>query len=194
MRLRLTALSKADEMRDLLKECDSRLAALPLPDPFSISALVTSIEESMRRRIQLIALEDHQEGAGAAACGLRVREKTVDYVIYHPRPTPHQTEHRILHQLAHEWLDHGTEPAFGLAPYELSESLRQAIGPGPAARQVIPARPRYSYAEECEADLTAYLIKHRVRAPGAGTDLISRLEATLSHPLGPRRRRTLRAR
>ncbi|MEU8507168.1 hypothetical protein AB0C40_21035 [Streptomyces brevispora] len=180
-------------MRGLLKQCAVKVADLSLPEPFSIPALVKSIEESSGRSIQLIPVDDHQ-GDLRTACGLRVRGDAVTYVLYRPRPTPHQTEHTILHELAHEWLDHGMGLAPDSAPYELPESLRQAIATESAARQGVHARSRYESAEEREAELSAYLIKHRVQASTAGADLISRLESSLSRPLGLQRRRMLRGR
>ncbi|MFI6951668.1 hypothetical protein [Streptomyces sp. NPDC050422] len=167
-----------------------KLDGLSLPDPFSIPSLVASIEGSRGRSIQLIPVDDHQ-GDLRTACGLRVRRGAVTYVLYRPRPTPHQTEHTILHELAHEWLDHGTGLAPDSEPYELPESLRQSIGAESAERQVIHARSRYESVEEREAELSAYLIKQRVQASTSGTDLISRLESSLSRPFGPQRRRTL---
>lgn len=181
------------EMRWLLKQCDANLSGLSLPRPFSIPALVTSIEESRGRSIQLTPVDDH-EGDLRTACGLRVRQNAVTYVLYRPRPTPHQTEHTILHMLAHEWLDHGTGLASDSAPYELPESFRQVMGAESAARQVVHVQSPYESAEEREAELSAYLIKRRVQALTAGTDLISRLESSLSRPLGPQRRRMLQGR
>ncbi|RPK48354.1 hypothetical protein EES39_09380 [Streptomyces sp. ADI92-24] len=181
------------EMRGLLKQCAVKVAGLSLPEPFSIPALVKSIEESRGRSIQLKAVDDHQ-GDLRTACGLRIKGDAVTYVLYRPRPTPHQTEHTILHQLAHEWLDHGMGLAPDSMPYELPETLRQAIGTESAGRQVVHARSRYESVEEREAELSAYLIKHRVQASTAGADLISRLESSLSRPLGLQRRRMLRGR
>ncbi|WP_371773485.1 hypothetical protein [Streptomyces sp. NBC_01438] len=182
------------EMRGLLKRCDVTLADLPLPKPFSIPALVTAIEKSLGRSIQLIPVDDHQ-GDLRTACGVgvRVRRNAATYVLYRPRPTPHQTEHTILHVLAHEWMDHHTGLAHDSESYELSEPLRQTIVPesGP---QVAHARSRCESIEEREAELSAYLIKHRVQASTAGADLISRLEYSLSRPLGPQPRSALRDR
>ncbi|MER7728593.1 hypothetical protein [Streptomyces sp. NPDC096323] len=179
-------------MHGLLKACEGKLAGLPLPDPFSIPALVTSIETARGRRIRLVPVDDLQ-GDLRTACGLRVRTDSVTYVLYRPRPTPHQTEHTILHELAHEWLDHGAGLPTDSTPHELSDSMRLAIDAG-AGRQVVHARSRYDTVDEREAELSAYLIKRRVQASAAGTDLISRLEASLSRPLGPRQRRQLRGR
>lgn len=176
------------EMRGLLKRCGMKVAGLPLPEPFSIPALVKSIEESRGRNIQLVPVDPHQ--GELWPCGVRVRDDAVTYVIYRPRPTPHQTEHAILHALAHEWLDHGMALAPDSNPYELPESVRHAAGTESAGHQFAHVRSRYEGVEEREARLWAYLISQRVQTSTADADLISRLESSLSHPLGPQRRRT----
>ncbi|MEV0915709.1 hypothetical protein AB0I93_15770 [Streptomyces sp. NPDC049967] len=180
-------------MRGLVKRCDVVLASLSIPKPFNIPALVTAIEESRGRSIQLMPVDDYQ-GDLRTACGVRVRRNAVTYVLYRPRPTPHQTEHTILHLLAHEWMDHSTGLARDSESYELSEPLRQIIGTESGARQAVHARSRCESVEEREAELSAYLIKHRVQASTAGADLISRLEHSLSRPLGPQPRSALRDR
>lgn len=178
------------EMLGLRKRCDAKLASLSLPEPFSIPALVASIESAQSRSIQLIAVDEPQ-GDLRTTCDLRFRQGAVTYVPYRPRPTPHQTEHKILHALAHEWLGHGIGLPSDVAPHELSASVRRPIGTKPLSRQIVHARSRFESTEEREAELSAYLIKRRVRATGSGADLISRLESTLTHRLGPQRRRGL---
>lgn len=169
-------------MRRLLKECDARLASLSLPDPFSIQALVTTLAAAQGRSIRLMPVDD-LKGDLRAACGLRVRDGAVTYVLYRPRPTPHQTEHMILHGLAHEWLNHGV----GKSAHSVAVESPQRSG------YVAHGRSRYESREEREAEISAYLIKHRAAA-AAGTDLVSRLESSLSRSLSPQRRRPLRGR
>ncbi|MFG3136546.1 hypothetical protein ACGFZA_10030 [Streptomyces sp. NPDC048211] len=137
---------------------------------------------------------DDLDGDLRAACGLRMRVSTVTYVLYRPRPTPHQTEHTILHELAHEWLDHGVGKSMDSVAVGLPESLRRTIGIDRFGRQVVQARSRYESSDEREAELSAYLIKHRAQTAAAGTDLVSRLESSLSRPLGLQRRRPFRDR
>lgn len=191
MRLRRQALRVGGEVRGLLKECEAKLADLEMPDPFSIPALVASIEAARGRSIQLMQVEDSQ-GDLRTACGLRIRDDAVTYVLYRRRPTPHQTEHTILHELSHEWLEHGAGLPTSAVVRQLPESVRRTIEAGIGSRQVVQARSRYESAEEREAEMSAYLIKNRVRAP-SGTDMISRLESSLSRPVEPWRRRASRA-
>jgi hypothetical protein len=124
------------------------------------------------------------------ACGLRARTANATFIVYRRRPTQNQTWHTLLHELAHEWFDHGANltPAElrALAPASLHDSLAERMSLG----AVVQARARYDTAEEREAELSASLIKELVRGldPGDG-DMVSLLEMSLSHPVAPLRRR-----
>lgn len=181
----LRALREGSDMRKILKGCAGKVADLPVPDPFSIPALVEAMEAASGRGIRLVAVEA-PEADLRTACGLRIRGADSTVVVFRPRSTPHQTEHVVLHELAHEWLDHGTsiplDEAMLSIPAAMQRDVAETFHPG----AVIQARARYGSADEREAELSAYLIKqriHRGRIPGH--DLISRLESTLSHPLTP---------
>ncbi|MEU9101064.1 toxin [Streptomyces sp. NPDC048361] len=94
-------------MRELRKECEAGLADLPIPAPFSIPALVANMEEARSRTIVLHELPDRLARVNAA-CGLRLKSGGTSFVLYRRRPTLYQTQHVILHELCHEWFDHGT--------------------------------------------------------------------------------------
>ncbi|MET9359693.1 toxin [Streptomyces sp. NPDC006632] len=94
-------------MRELRKECEAGLADLPIPAPFSIPALVANMEEARGRTIVLHELPDRLARVNAA-CGLRLKSGGTSFVLYRRRPTAYQTQHVILHELCHEWFDHGT--------------------------------------------------------------------------------------
>ncbi|GGX78674.1 hypothetical protein ACTFBT_04945 [Streptomyces microflavus] len=188
MRTMLRALRDAGERRKLLRYCAREVADLPVPDPFSLPALVGAMEAASGRGIRFVAL-DAPEANLQTACGLRIRGPESTWVIYRPRPTPHQTEHVVLHVLAHEWLDHGTTVPLAEAIQPLPTALQHGVT---EAFQGAPvhAHARYRSVDEREAEASAYLIKQRIgRSLESGYDLVSRLEATLSHPLarrGPR--------
>ncbi|CAM5237075.1 toxin [Streptomyces xanthochromogenes] len=94
-------------MRELRKECEAGLADLPIPAPFSIPGLVANMEEARGRTIVLHELPDRLARVNAA-CGLRLKSGGTSFVLYRRRPTAYQTQHVILHELCHEWFDHGT--------------------------------------------------------------------------------------
>lgn len=105
-------------MRELRKECEAGLAELPIPAPFSIPGLVANMEAARGRTIVLHELPDRLARADAA-CGLRLKAGDTSFVLYRRRPTAYQTQHVILHELCHEWFDHGT----GLDPDQLRRLL-----------------------------------------------------------------------
>ncbi|MFG2722152.1 toxin [Streptomyces sp. NPDC048416] len=94
-------------LRELRRECEAGLADLPIPAPFSIPALVANMEEARGRTITLHELPDRLARVNAA-CGLRLKSGGTSFVLYRRRPTAYQTQHVILHELCHEWFDHGT--------------------------------------------------------------------------------------
>jgi hypothetical protein len=141
------------------------------------------MEKSSGRTIRLIPIDDRAADL-RTACGLRVKGRNTSYVLYRRRPTPNQTEHTILHELAHEWLDHGTSMPPEQVARSVPVSARRQLADALAGDTVVQARARYDTAEEREAELSASLIKRlaRHRRPG-GEDLISLLESSLSHPV-----------
>ncbi|MFD3422654.1 hypothetical protein [Streptomyces decoyicus] len=182
----LRRLLMGGEMRRLRKGCEKKLADLPISHPFSIEGLVANMEDARGRSICLMPVDD--PGADLrTACGLRIKGRTTSYVLYRRRPTPNQTEHTILHELAHEWLDHGTPmPTEEVARYVTREVLDLVRQLGPEA--IVQARGHYATFEEREAELSASLIKRMALQDFTpGEDLVSALESSLSHPVAPPR-------
>ncbi|MFF2142174.1 hypothetical protein [Kitasatospora sp. NPDC058190] len=176
-------------MRRLRRECERKLADLPLPDPFTIEGLVAAMEAASGRTIKLVPLDD-RGGDLRTACGLRMRADGLSLIFYRPRPTQHQTNHVKLHELVHEWFDHGTSLGSDELRLLLPEHLRQGLVERMGRGAVVQARARYDTREEQEAELSASLIKRIVQRQfhPAGGDMVSLLEQTLSHPVAPPRR------
>lgn len=173
--------------RALLKECEKLLADLPVPTPFSVEALVRNMEHVLKRQIRLVPFDDPDGGLGTA-CGLRVRTPEFTVVLYRRRSSRNQTEHIILHELAHEWLDHGStltdEEVERYVPEHIQEEVLRRF---PSA--LVQGRVNYDSPEEQQAELSASLIKRLARRqPLAGDDMVSLLESSLSHPVAPPRR------
>ncbi|MGW2840556.1 hypothetical protein ACWCWD_22535 [Streptomyces sp. NPDC001493] len=171
-----------------MKECERLLTDLPIPAPFSVEALVRNMERALDRQIRLVPLDDADGGLGSA-CGLRVKAPEFTLILYRRRSSRNQTEHIILHELAHEWLDHGTT----LTPIEIEryvpDRIRQeVIRRFPSA--VVQGRVDFDSPEEKQAELSASLIKRLARRQSiAGDDMVSLLESSLAHPVAPPRRR-----
>ncbi|WP_425557812.1 hypothetical protein [Kitasatospora cystarginea] len=175
-------------MRQLRRECERKLSDLPIPEPFTIEGLVAAMEAASGRTIQLVPLDDRGSDL-RTACGLRMRADDLSVIFYRPRPTQHQTDHVKLHELVHEWFNHGTsldtDELRALLPENLREGLIERMGNG----AVVQARARYDTREEREAELSASLIKRIVqRQIPTGGDMVSLLESTLSHPVAAPRR------
>ncbi|MFF5273757.1 hypothetical protein [Streptomyces sp. NPDC000133] len=178
----LEALRSSIETRRLRKVCESKLAHLPLPTPFSIPGLVAAMETAAGRTIRLIPIDDRDADL-RTACGLRVKGQSTTYVLYRRRPTPNQTEHTILHELAHEWLDHGTSMPAAQVVRSLPIGALRQLTDVLRTDTVVQARTRYDTLEEREAELSASLIKRLARRRSSGDDLVSLLESSLSHPV-----------
>ncbi|MDF9868628.1 hypothetical protein OKW18_000766 [Streptomyces pratensis] len=180
------SLFSSSEMRKLRRQCEAKLRDFPLPnDAFDVRSLVAPIEAVRGRTIRLVQVDDMASDR-RTACGLRVRGRDTTYILFRRRPTPHQTEHTILHELAHEWLDHRSSlsprEALLSVPAPVWERIVADLGPD----VVVQARARFGSVEEREAELSASLIKIKLqRQAGTGEDPMSLLDSSLSHPVAP---------
>lgn len=175
-------------MRRLRRECERRLADMPIPEPFTIEGLVANMEAVSGRVIKMLPLDSRNTDL-RTACGLRVRTAELSLILYRPRPTQHQTDHVRLHELVHEWFDHGTSLDADELKLLVPEYLRQGLVDRMNNGAVVQGRARYDTREEQEAELSASLIKRLVRRQfPAGGDMVSLLESTLSHPVAAPRR------
>ncbi|MFJ2894066.1 toxin [Streptomyces sp. NPDC087218] len=194
-------------MRELRKECEAGLADLPIPAPFSIDALVANMEAARGRTIVLHEMPDRLARVNAA-CGLRLKTGGTSFVLYRRRPTEYQTQHVILHELCHEWFDHGTSldaeqlrrllPVFdtslitrvlggGTAPVPtppVADTIADAIRSGDGTVQ---ARAQYDTHDERMAEFGASLIPRMARDVSSD-DMVGRLANSLSRPVASRRR------
>ncbi|MFD5768917.1 hypothetical protein ACFWIN_24265 [Streptomyces sp. NPDC127049] len=171
-----------------MKQCERLLEDLPIPSPFSVEALVRNIEEVRGRQIRLVPLDDPDGGLGTA-CGLRVKAPGFTLILYRRRSSRNQTEHIILHELSHEWLDHGTsltdEQVQQYVPTRIREEVLRRF-PG----TLVQGRVDFSSPEEKQAEISASLIKSLARRQSVmGDDMVSLLERSLAHPVAPPQRR-----
>ncbi|MFF2326594.1 MULTISPECIES: toxin [unclassified Streptomyces] len=198
-------------MRELRKECEAGLADLPIPAPFSITALVANMEKARGRTIVLHEMPDRLARVNAA-CGLRLKTGGTSFVLYRRRPTTYQTQHVILHELCHEWFDHGTSldpeqlrrllPVFDTSLITRvlateTPSKPPAAVPPPAAETIVDAlrsgdgtvqaRAQYDTHDERMAEFGASLIPRMARDV-TSDDMVGRLANSLSRPVASRRR------
>ncbi|RSS46215.1 hypothetical protein EF906_02595 [Streptomyces sp. WAC08241] len=173
-----------------MRECQMLLSDLPVPAPFSVEALVRNMEGVRGRQILLEPLEDSDGGLGTA-CGLRVKTSELTIILYRRRPSRNQTEHVICHELAHEWLDHGTCLTPDQIHHHVPKRIREEIlSRFPSA--LIQGRAVFDTPDEKVAEISATLMRCMPRrsSSGMGNDLISLLESSLAHPVAPPRRRS----
>ncbi|MEU7180195.1 MULTISPECIES: hypothetical protein [Streptomyces] len=200
-------------MRELRRECEDGLADLPLPVPFSIPGLVANMEAARGRTIALHELPD-QLARVNAACGLRLKCGDTSFVLYRRRPTAYQTQHVILHELCHEWFDHGTtldadqlrqllpvfdtslitrvltadeDPAAGPAAPDETPCFPPAVTDAIRAGGPMQARAQYDTHDERVAEFGASLIPRMARDV-TSDDMVGRLTNSLSRPVAHRRR------
>jgi hypothetical protein len=196
-------------LRELRKECEAGLADLPIPAPFSIDALVANMEAARGRTIVLHEMPDRLARVNAA-CGLRLKTGGTSFVLYRRRPTAYQTQHVILHELCHEWFDHGTsldpEQLRRLLPVFDTSLITRVLGteppPSPPAPPpvvatiadalrsgdgTVQARAQYDTHDERMAEFGASLIP-RMAMDVTSDDMVGRLANSLSRPVANRRR------
>ncbi|WP_328887974.1 toxin [Streptomyces sp. NBC_00316] len=182
-------------LRALRRECEAGLADLPLPAPFSVTGLVANMEAARGRTIVLHEMPDRLARVNAA-CGLRLASGRTSLVLYRRRPTAYQTQHVILHELCHEWFDHGTSldaeqlqrllPVFdtSLISRVLDSGVADALRAGDGTVQ---ARAHYDTHDERIAEFGASLIPRMARDV-TSDDMVGRLADSLSRPVAHRRR------
>ncbi|MFE7353560.1 toxin [Streptomyces sp. NPDC057543] len=198
-------------LRELRKECEDGLADLPIPAPFSVDALVANMEAARGRTIVLHEMPDRLARVNAA-CGLRLKTGGTSFVLYRRRPTAYQTQHVILHELCHEWFDHGTsldpEQLRRLLPVFDTSLISRVLGtdppprptgtdPPPVAASIadaivardgtVQARAQYDTHDERMAEFGASLIPRMARDV-TSDDMVGRLANSLSRPVASRRR------
>ncbi|WP_327349550.1 toxin [Streptomyces sp. NBC_01321] len=198
-------------LRELRKECEAGLADLPIPAPFSVDALVANMEAASGRTIVLHEMPDRLARVNAA-CGLRLKTGGTSFVLYRRRPTAYQTQHVILHELCHEWFDHGTsldpEQLRRLLPVFDTSLISRVLGTDPSPRPTgtgappvaasiadaivagngsVQARAQYDTHDERMAEFGASLIPRMARDV-TSDDMVGRLANSLSRPVASRRR------
>ncbi|MFC1403232.1 MULTISPECIES: hypothetical protein [Streptacidiphilus] len=125
---------------------------------------------------------DDPDGGLGTACGLRVKTPEFTLILYRRRSSRNQTEHIILHELAHEWLNHGTCLTAAEIKRYVPERIREEVFRR-FPSTLVQGRVDFDSLEEKQAELSASLIKRLARRqPVIGDDMVSLLESSLAHP------------
>ncbi|MFI6273184.1 hypothetical protein [Micromonospora zamorensis] len=126
------------------------IAALTLPTPWDLTALVGQIARERDRPIHLIPAQMH----GSVLHGLWVATPRGDYIAYPARSGPFKRAGIVLHEVAHMVLGH---PSRDLAELE-----------------GLTSNSPYNAAHEVEADEFAEAILRRADAPSAPLQPVDR--------------------
>lgn len=171
-------------LRELQHRCEDGLSDLPLPNPFTIDGLRQNMERARGRTIILYPIPADLVTFDTP-CGVRIRLDDYSVLFYRERPTEYQTEHVQLHELTHEWFDHGTnlgpEQIQALMPLFDSDLIARVTG----GQATVQARASYNTDEEKIAEFGASLIPRMARDL-ASDDMLGRLGADLARPSGSR--------
>ena len=137
-------------LRDLRRQCTSRIRALGLPEAFDLDLLRTELARRRGRPIELIPVS-----TGLGPRGLWVETDTADYIAYERETSPVHQRHIIAHELAHIACGHRS----GLRREDLARLLLPSLG-AETVRGVL-GRSIFSADEEREAELFASLVLER---------------------------------
>lgn len=161
----------AVDMRAMRRQCEARLAALPLAAPFDLRVFCADLAVQRGRRIILEAVP-----LRGSAFGMCFSSNDTDYIFYQRDTSPYHRQHIILHELSHLICGHLSSQA---------EPLANAGGMFDSVDisrlRAVMQRASYSAVEEREAELMATLLAQRVSALGGfgTTPLADRLAASL---------------
>ncbi|WP_405983646.1 ParH-like protein [Streptomyces sp. NBC_00872] len=133
-------------------------ASLTLPRPFTPEAFIAALAEQRGRPIEIIPVAMGH----SLPCGLLVTTDRADYILCAEGTTAFHRRHILLHEAAHLLCGHDQEPA-------AESSAARLLMPGlsPTLIRRVLGRTVYSEPQECEAELLASLILHRVARDGA---------------------------
>jgi hypothetical protein len=140
---------------ELRRRCEARLAALPLPRPFSETAFCQALAAQRGRPLVLYPAEARHFAPGVHGC--LVSFPAGDVIVYNQEETPFHRRHTIIHEACHL--------IWGHLPVEQGSAETLALLfpdlPDEAVRGVL-RRTRYASSEdEREADMLASLILER---------------------------------
>src|SRR6266542_1512104 len=131
------------DLQAVLRRCRACLRTLDLPEPFSVDALCTTIEQKRGRPLKLLPL-----ASNAGPFGLLVASPRADYIFFAQDTTPVHQRHIVLHELCHVLFAHRS-------PVVADSELLQLLLPDLQPRLVdaLLRRRSYTATEEQEAEL-----------------------------------------
>ncbi|MGI5467483.1 hypothetical protein [Streptomyces sp. CA-132043] len=161
------------QWRRLRRRCESVIAGITLPEPFSARELCDQLKAERERPLQLLPLPTPT--VPGTPTGMWLTTERGDYIFYDSQTSLVHQEHIIVHEIGHMLCDHRS------AVDDRRLYRHVDLGNPDDVGQVL-ARIRYSDEQEQEAEMIASLILEaagHVPAPRLLSGLLGRLESAM---------------
>lgn len=171
-----TSTVKASRVAEMYSQSAALLAALDLPETFTIAELHTQVETHRERSVHLVARPMPNQGP----CGLWIAGEHDDYIFYESDTSPLHQRAIVGHEFGHVLFADKATPA---SLKELATALLPDIDS--AAIHRLRGRSRYDETCELRAEIFASVVVERSgpwsAAPPTSTDpaVLARISATL---------------
>jgi hypothetical protein len=140
-------------VRRLRRDCERRLAGVPVPSPFDLDEFCQGVARVRGRRLRLQGLP----GLSAQApCGMWLALPSADYILFDSDTSPLHAEHIVLHEVGHILCNHSISA-------DIDNSMLSRLMPDldPRAVARVLGRVQYPTEQEQEAEMIASLIRAR---------------------------------
>jgi len=168
--------------QNLRRYCKSIVREVPIPRPFSASALCRELSVRRSRRIYLHPYPQGFVGS-EMPCGLWVKTQAADHIFFESNTSRYHQDHIILHEIGHMLCNHTADDLAAQLnkPAECPQQVLKTVRLG--ASEQIRGRQRTSYTtrQEREAELVASMILERAMWDG---DAATEHERYLADALG----------
>ncbi|MFJ3793535.1 hypothetical protein [Kitasatospora sp. NPDC090091] len=159
----------------LRRQCESMLASLPIPDPFSVEGFAEALAAERGRKIVIEPIP-FDPGPGVPT-GLWVRLPSVDVIFVQANTSPAHKALIILHELAHIAFGHECR----VSP-DLLEKLFPGLTPE-LIRSTLLTRDGYDDEQEAQAEMLALLLAEAFSADEGSTRQGRAVFRSLSFPV-----------
>ncbi|MFF1411403.1 hypothetical protein ACFVX6_16705 [Streptomyces sp. NPDC058289] len=165
--------------RGLRKRCETVLAGLDLPSPFTVEGFRACLEQQRGRPI---VMEPLPVLGRDAPCGMWIALPSIDVVFYEQHTSPAHQDLIKLHELGHVLCGHS-----GVLELSHLAALMPDLTPEAVAQVIGASRTSYDTVEEQEAEMIALLLADRCGSADPVDPTSSRLAESLLHPVRARR-------
>lgn len=140
-------------MPDQQVRCQEMIRTLPIPRPFDLERFRLGLACHRGRMLRFVPAPGFPAPGVVGTGGLWIATADEDHIFYPRDATPLGQLHVIAREIGHMVLTHQGGPA---ATSEMARLLLPSLDPGLVVGTL--GRPRYTFADEQEADLFAALL------------------------------------